>query len=79
MRIEKGFKKALARQISEGVAIEMCEGQLLNSKSEWNSTGIPRIIIEVGETQTEDIESGLAKKAKVKNENTEKEHRGKRE
>ena len=26
MKIEKGCKKALARQISKGVSIEMCEG-----------------------------------------------------
>ena len=29
MRIDRGFKKALARQICEGVAIETCEGQVL--------------------------------------------------
>ena len=57
MRVEKGFKKALARQISEGVAIEMSEGILLNSKSEWNNSRIVRIIIEEGDKQKEDIES----------------------
>ena len=59
MKVERGFRKALARQISEGVAIEMSEGELLNSKSEWNNSRIPRIIIEEGERQTEDTESGL--------------------
>ena len=59
MKIEKGFRKALARQIREGVEIEMCEGTLLNSKSEWNNSRIPRIIIEEGERQVEDVESGL--------------------
>ena len=52
MKIERGFKKALAHQISEGVAIEMSEGELLNSKSEWNNSRIPRIIIEEGERQS---------------------------
>ena len=63
MRIEKGFKKPLARQISEGVHIEMCEGTLLNSKSEWHNYKIPRIIVEEGEKQIEDLESGLGKKS----------------
>ena len=62
MRIERGFKKPLARQISEGVEIEMSGGILLNSKAEWNNSRIPRIIIEEGETQVEDRESGLGKK-----------------
>ena len=63
MKIEKGFRKALARQISEGVSIEMCEGILLNSKSEWNNSKIPRIIIEEGEKQREDKDSGLGNKS----------------
>ena len=63
MKVERGFRKALARQISEGVAIEMSEGELLNSKSEWNNSRIVRIIIEEGERQTEDTESGLGGKS----------------
>ena len=37
MRMEKVFRKPLARQIREGVEIEMSEQILMNSKSEWNS------------------------------------------
>ena len=62
MKMEKGFKKPLARQIREGVEIEMSNETLMNSKSEWNSARIPRIVIEEGERQTEDIESALGKK-----------------
>ena len=61
MRIDRGFKKALARQICEGVAIETCEGQVLNSKAEWNNSRIVRIVIEEGDKQTEDKESGLGR------------------
>ena len=75
MKIEKGFKKALARQISEGVAIEMCEGALLNSKAEWNHARIPRIVIEEGEKQVEDRESGLARNTQSFKEKT-KHNRG---
>ena len=35
---------------------------LMNSKSEWNSARIPRIVIEEGERQTEDSESGLGRR-----------------
>ena len=59
MAVEKSFKKPLARQIREGVAIEMSKSTLMNSKSEWNNSRIPRIIIEEGEKQVEDTESGL--------------------
>ena len=65
MKVEKGFKKPLARQIREGVEIEMSEATLLNSKSEWNHARIPRIIIEEGERQSEDTESGLGKQVLV--------------
>ena len=65
MRVEKGLKKPLARQIREGVEIELSEATLLNSKSEWNSGRIPRIIIEEGEKQVEDPESGLGRLAMV--------------
>ena len=41
----------------------MCEGVLLNSKSEWHNSRIPRIIVEEGEKQIEDVESGLGKKS----------------
>ena len=63
MKVEKGFRKPLARQIREGVEIELSGAILLNSKSEWNNARIPRIIIEEGEKQSEDTESGLGNKA----------------
>ena len=62
MRREGTFKKPLARQIREGVEIELSRGILMNSKSEWNNPKIPRIVIESGEEQIEDQESGLGKK-----------------
>ena len=66
MKIERGYKKALARQISEGVEIEMSGGTLLNSKSEWRNSRIPRIVIEEGEKQREDRENGLGRKRENK-------------
>ena len=62
MRMEGTFRKPLARQIREGVEIELSRGILMNSKSEWNNPKIPRIVIESGEEQIEDQESGLGKK-----------------
>ena len=62
MKMERGFKKPLARQIREGVEIETSRNNLMNSKAEWNNSCIPRIIIEEGEQQTEDDSSGLNKK-----------------
>ena len=34
----------------------------MNSKSEWYHSRIPRIVIEAGEKQSEDLESGLGNK-----------------
>ena len=62
MKMEMGFKRPLARQIREGVEIEMSRNTLMNSKSEWNHSRIPRIVIEAGENQSEDLESGLGSK-----------------
>ena len=62
MRMEGGYKKPLARQIREGVEIEMSGAVLMNSKSEWNGSKIPRIVIEAGEEQIEDRDSGLGNK-----------------
>ena len=61
MRMEQGFRKPLARQIREGVEIDCSKNTLMNSKSEWNSARIPRIIIEEGERQEEDETSGLGR------------------
>ena len=65
MSMEKSFTKPLARQIREGVEIEMCRGTLLNSKSEWNNSRIPRIVIEEGERRIEDKKSDLGNQAEV--------------
>ena len=46
---------------------------IMNSKSEWNNSRIPRIIIESGEVQTADQESGLG--SKVLEKGMEKERR----
>ena len=62
MKMEGGFKKPLARQIRESVEIESSKGEVMNSKSEWNNSRIHRIVIEAGEKQIEDQESGLGKK-----------------
>ena len=63
LKMEQVFKNPLARQIRKGVEIEMSRGQLMNSKSEWNNAGIPRIVIETGEKLEEDQESGLGRKS----------------
>ena len=65
----KSFKKPLARQIREGVEIEMSQATLLNSKSEWNNSRIPRIIVEEGEQQVEDRESGLGNQVEKEKQN----------
>ena len=65
MRMEKGFTKPLARQIMEGVEIEMSQNRLMNSKSEWNNARIPRIIIEEGDKLTEDKTSGLGRVGEI--------------
>ena len=61
MRMEHSFPKPLVRQIREGVEIEMSRGTLMNSKSEWNNSRIPRIVIETGEKLEEEQESGLGR------------------
>ena len=73
MKVEKSFKKPLARQIREGVEIEMSRASLLNSKSEWNNLGIPRIIVEEGELQREDKESGLGNQTEIERQRKRKE------
>ena len=50
MRMEKGLKKPLARQIREVVEIEMCRETLMNSNCLWNSARILHIVIEEGES-----------------------------
>ena len=86
MKMEKGYKKPLARQIREGAEIETSTNILMNSKAEWNNARIPRIIIEEGEVQREDVTSGLGrqkdfeKKTKINTRETrEKQRKGETE
>ena len=78
MKMERNFRKPLARQIREGVELEMSGANILmNSKSEWNHSRIPRIVIESGEDLKEDEESGMGRESTVgkkkEKERTEKE------
>ena len=41
--------------------IETSKNRLMNSKAEWNHASIPRIVIEEGEKQVEDRESGKSR------------------
>ena len=60
MKLEGSFKKPLSRQIREGVELEMSgAAMILNSKSEWNHSKIPRIVVETGDELKNDKESGL--------------------
>ena len=62
MSVEERHQSQLARQIHEGVEIELNKADiLLNSKSEWNSSKIPRIVIECGEDQEKDEDSGMTR------------------
>ena len=61
--LEGTLKKNLQRQIREGVELEMSTANvIMNSKSEWNNSKIPRIVIESRENQTTDQGSGLGSK-----------------
>ena len=56
--------------------IEMSKSTLMNSKSEWHNSRIPRIVIETGEDQLEDQESGLGR-SRDERETSNKAKRGK--
>ena len=63
MKVVESHRSPLSRQVQEGVEIETNGAEvLMNSKSEWNQSRLPRIIIEAGGTQTEDKESGLGQR-----------------
>ena len=50
MKVIRGHKSPLTRQVHEGVEIGHSTATvIMNSKSEWNGTRIPRIVVEVGE------------------------------
>ena len=71
MEIVRKHKSPLTRQIHESVAIENSSAKILmNSKSEYNGSKIPRIVVEVGDqVDTED----WGGKASRKQENSKKE------
>ena len=45
-RVENSFQDQMFRQVNEMVRIKHFQGTLLNSKSEWNSPPIIRIIAQ---------------------------------
>ena len=62
MGVVEQHRSPLTRQVHEGVALETNGADIiLNSKAEWNSSGMPRIIIEHREVQEEDKECGMTK------------------
>ena len=49
-------KSPLNRQFHEGVELECNTADIvMNSKTEWNNSKMPRIVIEVGEELEEDV------------------------
>ena len=69
MNIVRTFKKALERQIAEAVMIGNNEfDYILNSKSEWNSQAIPRLVTEIRDkTAGEDHQGKQQKRRKLGN------------
>ena len=65
MKVLRGHKTPLTRQIQEGVEIEFSEAKIImNSKGEWNGSRIPRIVIEVGEDVLDDDDDPLETSSK---------------
>ena len=60
MKVLRGHRSPLTRQIQEGVEIENSQADIImNSKGEWNGSRLPRIVIEVGdEIQEDGVECG---------------------
>ena len=66
----EGHRNPLERQIHEGVQLEIHKADLLmNSKSEWNGSKIPRIVIETGDDLEEDELSGMSGKGSGREQN----------
>ena len=62
MEVVEGHRTPITRQVQEGVQLEMNKADIImNSKSELNSARLPRIVIEVGDDQEEDKESGMTR------------------
>ena len=60
--VKKTFKSSLERQIFESVMIDQQDkGQILNSRSEWGSNRIPRLMVDpetTGQGQGENSRQG---------------------
>ena len=62
MEVVERHRSPMSRQIHEGVELEACKAQIvMNSKSEWNHSKIPRIVIEVGEDMEQDNTNGMSR------------------
>ena len=49
LRIVERHKSPLSRQVHEGVELELNKADvIMNSKTEWNNSKMPRIVIEAG-------------------------------
>ena len=61
MKVIRGHKAPLSRQVHESVEIECSKAKhVLNSKGEWNGSRIPRLRIEVGEELEEEKDDTLS-------------------
>ena len=66
MEIKNSYRSPLMRQIHEGVALEINGAKIImNSKSEWNHSRIPRIVVEIGDEVEEDIMSGMSRSTEL--------------
>ena len=62
MEIIEGHRSPLNRQIHEGVELYTNAASIImNSKSEWGNSKIPRIVIEMGEEIEEDDRNGMCR------------------
>ena len=63
MKVVKGHRSALARQVHEAVLIANCQPKnLLNSKAEYNRCIIPRLAVMVGTKEKEDEEDTIGER-----------------
>ena len=66
MEVVESHRSPLNRQVHEGVELDMNGAEIiLNSKSEWNNCGIPRVMIEVGDEVEEDGGSGMIRSTEM--------------
>ena len=66
LRVVEQHRSPLTRQIHEGVELECNKADVvMNSKTEWNHSKIPRIMIEVGDKVEEDTMSGMSRSTEL--------------